>query len=611
MSTNKIEMKSLKNLEGFHILQPHALKDSMQYRDHFSSRRLLECYSVRMIQHTYKAYLLWKHIRCRVNARKIAIHYKRYLIGKQRAVLINNFMTNLCAKKIQRQFFTFKLLYSNAARCIQKRYRNLDRVNKNIFIKYQNKVIIQIQRIARGYIVRVSEQYILSQIYLKLPFFWKEVMKIKPVHMKEEHQKRINKYEITELKEETSRMLTHILDNVVQDRILPPKLPFIVPQPFDKSPYIALSDGRRLNFDIIQSSFFSKEYLEATKDHRNFVLDESSSKHLMNQKQIPSNAMKIEQKKIEDKHDVINDLNKKEPIHPFTLKYWPLTKPSKVEDTSTSEHNAALNSFDIIKNSKTLLACEICDTRLRVIHCNTCFKGYCFFCAHRTHSDAFKRYHDMQLMEPRIVEYKKVENSLVYHIDMATSVVHDLSYLVKYMRSASEVNRIQKERQLLKDFERQEEEKRIAYLKAMSENKDQHEGATRIILLYHSKKSKRIVKEKKIQKVLEVALNNEIKYNNAIITIQKIVRMVLIRKWFHKHGYYFYVAKKDRDKARLKHRKKNRKSVVANQLPYEELNQIMEKAIRIRRYNTRQNLFYSLEKEFSHVMEVYIYIIIY
>jgi hypothetical protein len=129
----------------------------------------------------------------------------------------------------------------------------------------------------------------------------------------------------------------------------------------------------------------------------------------------------------------------REPLHPFNMKFWPLTMKPHSVDTSVDQYDSTLNSFDIVQNSRTALACEVCRTRLRIIHCKTCLKGFCFFCAFRTHTASSKRNHQMQIMEPRVVKYKAVSTSLTYHVDMAGSVAHDLSYLVKYMRSAGEV----------------------------------------------------------------------------------------------------------------------------------------------------------------------------
>ena len=266
---------------------------------------------------------------------------------------------------------------------------------------------------------------------------------------------------MTELKEDTTEMLNHIFNDVISDHILPPKLPFVVPQPFDKLPYVALASGKKLYIDSMDTTLFSSQYLEATKDNRNFVLSKESRKLLSSQ--------------INGDVDGDGDGGKDEdavrkPVHTYTLKFWPLTTPAKLQDTSTLLHDKYVNNFDVIANNSIMLACEVCHHRLRVIHCKTCMKGYCFFCAHRIHNKAFKRYHSMTIMEPRIVQYKKIESSLIYHIDVSASVVHDLSYLIKYLRSAGEVARIQRERKLLKEYEKQEEEKRIAYLKAMAES---------------------------------------------------------------------------------------------------------------------------------------------
>ena len=267
---------------------------------------------------------------------------------------------------------------------------------------------------------------------------------------------------MTELKENTTGMLNHIINDVMSDHIhLPSKLPFVVPQPFDKLPYVALSNGKKLYIDSMDPTLFSSQYLEATKDNRNFVLSKESRKLLSNQS-------------IDDGDDDDSNDQKevKRPVHAYTLKFWPLTTPAKLQDTSTFLHDKYVNNFDVIANNSIMLACEVCHHRFRVIQCKTCMKGYCFFCAHRVHNKAFKRYHSMTIMEPRIIQYKKIESSLIYHIDVSASVVHDLSYLIKYLRSAGEVARIQRERKLLKEYEKQEEEKRIAYLKAMAESEN-------------------------------------------------------------------------------------------------------------------------------------------
>lgn len=183
---NKVEVKTLKQLEGFHILYPHTQKDAMEYRDRFYSRRLLECYSARLIQHKYHLWQLWKRIRLHVYGQKIAYCYINYSSRKKFRLKVEAFIYNRNARIIQRQFYLYKVVYMNAAKCIQKAYRQVLKANEVIRQAQKNKVIVGIQRVARGYIVRTSERYTLAQLYLKLPSFWKEVMKIQPASIRDE-----------------------------------------------------------------------------------------------------------------------------------------------------------------------------------------------------------------------------------------------------------------------------------------------------------------------------------------------------------------------------------------------------------------------------------------
>ena len=44
---------------------------------------------------------------------------------------------------------------------------------------------------------------------------------------------------------------------------------------------------------------------------------------------------------------------------------------------------------------------------------------------------------------------------------------------------------------------------------------------------------------------LERDLKSDQSYKNAIVAIQRIHRMVVVRRWFRNHGYFFYPLKKD------------------------------------------------------------------
>ena len=74
---------------------------------------------------------------------------------------------------------------------------------------------------------------------------------------------------------------------------------------------------------------------------------------------------------------------------------------------------------------------------------------------------------------------------------MAQQASHDLKYLVKHMRSKGEVQRLQAEKKMAKEFEAEEQRRRALY--GSSESNDKHSAATEISLLYRTKKARRIV----------------------------------------------------------------------------------------------------------------------
>ena len=196
-----------------------------------------------------------------------------------------------------------------AATALQRAYRKYSQSVEQLDFARKERVVILIQKVARGYIVRTSERYTLAQIYLKLPPFWREVMKIKPAKVRRENRAKIQPYQIKELRESAQQMTTHILEDVVHDRTLAPKLPFVVPQPFDKQPYVSLSDGRRLNFANLSKNILNDAYVEATKDETNFKVSADSMKYLA--------GRQAAQQMIKDRQD---EKGLKEPLHSFNLR---------------------------------------------------------------------------------------------------------------------------------------------------------------------------------------------------------------------------------------------------------------------------------------------------
>ena len=71
----------------------------------------------------------------------------------------------------------------------------------------------------------------------------------------------------------------------------------------------------------------------------------------------------------------------------------------------------------------------------------------------------------MKIAEPRIEEVTIASKSLVYHIDQAKSVSHDLRYIVKYLKSEKEIKRLKEEQRMAQQYEEEEERKRNEFLK--------------------------------------------------------------------------------------------------------------------------------------------------
>ena len=213
-------------------------------------------------------------------------------------------------------------------------------------------------------------------------------------------------------------------------------------------------------------------------------------------------------------------------------------------------------------------------------------------------------------MEPRIIEYQEVQKSLVYHIDMAQAIGHDLAYLIKYMRSAAEVKRIQRERQLMKEFEAQEEARRIAFLKAAEEMKDFHAAATQINLLYRISKAKRIVSDRRIQLKLENAMLEERVYLNAVVTVQKTIRMASTRHWLFSFGFEFDRSLVKRNGMRKVKKKKlvdvsvkkakRKMALFTAEVKHERI----ERDLRLRVVQVRQAIMQELEKKHAAVRQV-------
>jgi len=162
-------------------------------RDGYTRRRVLEQHYAGVLQHRWRVRRFWRKLQYKLSARRIAHTYS--LILKRRAfnAKVEALRENNLIKKIQRRFRTSIMRFGNYALIllkflnfvsilafpcmkIQRCYRHHLHRRKLARRGLENRAATAIQRILRGYLVRVSDKFMLAQIYLRLPPFWKELM---------------------------------------------------------------------------------------------------------------------------------------------------------------------------------------------------------------------------------------------------------------------------------------------------------------------------------------------------------------------------------------------------------------------------------------------------
>lgn len=619
--TNKDKGKGLNFGNAVHVCKRDDSYEgglALRIRDDYYRRKMVENMSARIISFKYRLYRLWMRIRIRISATKISMTYYNVLTYRRFMLSVKNFKENLCAKKIQRQFRHVMLPLIRAACIIQKSFRRYRWTKVMKIILRRKFAAIYIQKIARGMIVRVSDMFILSQLFLKLPPFWRAVLNSCPPQENKlrnaaRDRNRTQSYQIQDSKDEAVVMMDHILSTVARDGVLQPKLPFLVPQPFDKTPYVSLNDGRKMTFYSSRSSLLHSDTRRSELKHKiKKKKDEKSKRAKLSP--VKSNELvkvnKEDEEIEEDEEDeeegykmkgvsTENEEDKhRQPVHIFNITFWPLTEPPQEKDLETSQHDPYLNGFDVAQNSKVALFCEVCHTRLRVVNCKTCQRGYCFYCAFRFHTNSSRRSHSMEIMEPRIVKVKDVSKTLIYHIDMAKKASYDLGSLVKYMKSSSEVKRINDEKKAAKEFEAQEEARRIAFLKAQDEDEDKHIAVTKIACIVRRYKAKKLVNDKRDQIRLEEAAFDMADLELSCIPFQKLFRQASTREWFSQRGVKYKLNRVRPKKRRLK---QEGEEDTINQT---DLRARINYEIRQRRLQSRKKVFHNLIQKYAKTMQM-------
>eukprot|EP01031_Cornospumella_fuschlensis_P025232 gene25232-30474_t len=565
------------NTQIFRVLVPHPKQDVLKFRDDYVRRRLLEYRAVGVIIMQYRKFCIWRKFRHKVMGRRIWYCYKYYYraaVDFQRK--LRHFIEKRNARIIERMYYHKIVLYTRSAKKIQRVYRRYISVIHEKQQAYKIKRAIKIQKRVRGMLTRISERYIICQIFLKLPTFWKKIANIRtPFVHREVHeetvvlraQSRQNKgarpsteagqvksrgkyahnteaWEIEDTYKKTGGLLEHITQSKREKGgRLAAKLDMVIPQAFDLSPYVSLSDGQKLSFYSNPISLFQSSFVTNTANTTNFELTEQQRIFLGGKYSNDDDRFKKKRKYTAE------DFNIPLPVHVYNFKYWPITKShanyNTVPGVSSSVkpdediYNPLINNFEYVLNRRYVLYCEQCSHRLRLIHCQVCNKGYCFHCAYFNHSNILTRNHTMSYTEPRVYKIHEVSHSLLYFVNNSYITLHSIQYLYKFLSNISEVRRIQKERQLIKDYEKEQERLRMIFLQSQEKYKKEFNQANTIIMFYKCYAARKILAQKRVQRQIETHMKNVGKCSNGVHKLQVLVRRFLTRIWLFKKGFVF------------------------------------------------------------------------
>lgn len=181
----------------------------------------------------------------------------------------------------------------------------------------------------------------------------------------------------------------------------------------------------------------------------------------------------------------------------------------------------------------------------------------------------------------------------------------DDRYLVNFLKSTTEIQRIQKERNLAKEMEELDAKRAIESAKAAQESRERHTSATKIANMFRSRVAKKYVNLKANQKKLEHASFCFTKVTKAAIKIQQRFRVFSVRNYFQK-----VVGAKFRVDFSRKKRKAAPKKISAK----EEARRLQHKKEKIRervlydvqqrRLNDRKWLFGAVADEYAESCQV-------
>lgn len=489
--------------EGLVSCRDMWLRKKLEYRDNVYRRILLEKSCAAFIQKVYRIHK-WYNIHRMWNVTRRIVAWM--VLQRQK-------------RKWWAEFD--KLVVNQRARCIQKYFRRnflpfaratmvLQRIARGWFsrvlvknIKRLHLCAVLIQKIARGMLTRISDRYILAQIYMKLPPFWKSIVASSP---DKDTVCDVELREMRELRQKAANLRGEMEDSFKRrGKQIHGSVPEYVSQPFDRVPYVSTVDGRKISFYSTTTDGIIK-----AENENPYAINGSESLDAFGNQKLRS-------------------------VHPFNVQFWPIVHPDN--DATAFSADTHKDAFDMQGNYQYQLHCELCAKRLMMISCKQCGRGFCFVCAFRAHIDRTKRKHHMTVMEPRVLATKEVSNTMVYHVDMAQRTMHDARLLVNIMKNASELKRIEQERKIAREMEEERLRQMIAAEKAAEESEDRHAAVTIIAGMFRAHKARRYVLQKRCQVHLEKALERKRVANEAIIVIQYNWRGFNTRKMLQENGF--------------------------------------------------------------------------
>ena len=343
----------------------------------------------------------------------------------------------------------------------------------------------------------------------------KEEVPVDCYHALEKEQTRTA--EILSLQQKAAHMSLHIARDILPSREQAQlrghtvrRLPFLVPQAFDERAYVSLSDGQRVSIAPTPPTSIMRSDGGAKKPR------------YLDGKEIKADA----------------DGAPRVAVHFFNIPLWPNNTPhpgakaplfSRLDD-------AFDHAFSALE--KELLLCQLCTKGLRMIQCGTCAKGYCFNCAMRTHTSGASRQHDMKVVEPRVA-VTDVGHSMLYHLDKAEQASYSVKELLKHLRSAADLKRMQRERAVAREYEEQRAAKDLAHRLSLDEEEGHADAATAIVMMCRKAKAVKVVGKMRAMRQIEEANAATEGMSYLTARIQKLFRQYSTQRWFSSRGVVF------------------------------------------------------------------------